>query len=85
MAVMSSFGQAAVYRMKFTFEALKQKYKDSVVRFQQLFNAEGSSKNYREAIKKVSPPAIPFLFVFRFSSLVTDITKGSVFNRSYIC
>ena len=63
MSVLSAFGQSSVHRLKFTFSALKSRFLDSATKFQEIFSSEGSQKNYRDAIKLVEAPAIPFMFV----------------------
>jgi len=79
MAVMSAFGQSPIHRLKYTFLAIRPKLLESAQRFQTLFSSEGSSRNYREAIKNVTPPAIPFLGVY-----LTDLTFIDEGNPKYV-
>jgi len=79
MAIMSAFGQSAIHRLKYTWGAVKPKFITSAKKYQDLFTGEGSYKNFREAIKEVSPPAIPFLGVY-----LTDLTFVDEGNPKYI-
>jgi len=79
MAVMSAFGSSAIHRLKHTWSSVKPKYIESAKKYQQLFSSEGSYKNYREAVKNSTPPAIPFLGVY-----LTDLTFIDEGNPKYI-
>jgi son of sevenless len=61
MAIMSAFGQSSVHRLKWSFSGIKPKYGELAQKFQTLFSSEGSSKNLRQALEAIQPPAIPFL------------------------
>ena len=64
MAVLSAFGQSCVHRLVHTFQAAKPKLLESAQKYETLFSSKSSYKNYREAIKHIKPPAIPFLYEF---------------------
>ena len=69
MAIMSGFGNSAVYRMKHTFASLPRKTLDTMETFQALLSSNGSYKMYRDRLANVTPPIIPFLGVY-----LTDLT-----------
>ena len=71
MAIISGFQNAAAHRLKFSFEAVGKKTTETLDQINTLFSSQNSYKAYREMLNKVTPPAIPFLFVFLLSFMVT--------------
>eukprot|EP01095_Lingulamoeba_sp_RSL-Kostka_P015181 TRINITY_DN689_c1_g2_i1.p1 TRINITY_DN689_c1_g2~~TRINITY_DN689_c1_g2_i1.p1 ORF type:complete len:611 (+),score=170.69 TRINITY_DN689_c1_g2_i1:46-1833(+) len=69
MAIMSGFGNSAIYRLKHTFGSLSKKAMESSSRIQDQLSQNQSYKTYRELLSTVSPPCIPFLGVY-----LTDLT-----------
>ena len=65
MAIMSGLSNSAIYRMKHSFDGLSKKAFETLETLQQSLSSNQSYKAYREVTSNITPPAIPFLCVFR--------------------
>ena len=69
MEILSGLGSAAVHRLKQTWEALPKAITDLLANLKQLMSPDQSFKRYRENLKNVNPPTIPYLGIS-----LTDLT-----------
>lgn len=69
MEILSGLGSAAVHRLKQTWEALPKPIADLLANLKQLMSPDQSFKRYRENLKNVNPPTIPYLGIS-----LTDLT-----------
>jgi hypothetical protein len=69
MEILSGLGSASVHRLKQTWEALPKPHADLLANLKTLMAPEQSFKRYRENLKNVNPPTIPYLGIS-----LTDLT-----------
>lgn len=69
IAFVSAMNNAAVHRLKHTFQGLPQETQNLLEELKQLTSVSNSYANYRKAIHTTNPPCIPFLGVY-----LTDFT-----------
>lgn len=69
MEVLSGLGSASVYRLRKTWEALPPQTIQLYENLKSLMSPEGSFKKYREHLKNINPPTIPYLGIS-----LTDLT-----------
>jgi hypothetical protein len=69
LAIISGLNNAAIHRLKFTFNELPKREKAALQLLMEKMSSKGSYKEYRELLKRVSPPKIPYLGVY-----LTDLT-----------
>eukprot|EP00004_Rigifila_ramosa_P019815 TRINITY_DN5087_c0_g1_i3.p1 TRINITY_DN5087_c0_g1~~TRINITY_DN5087_c0_g1_i3.p1 ORF type:complete len:1169 (+),score=295.43 TRINITY_DN5087_c0_g1_i3:53-3559(+) len=63
-AVNAGLNNSSLHRLKYTMEGIDKKLKESQSKLEHLMNPDGSYKNYREMVHKVSPPLLPFIGVY---------------------
>ena len=64
MAVISSLGSTALFRLRWTREALSKESTLKMNQIKDLFNPASSFSNYRQVIIQSHPPCIPFIGVY---------------------
>lgn len=69
LAIISGLNNAAVHRLKFTFNELQKRERGTLALLMEKMSSKSSYKEYRELLKRVSPPKIPYLGVY-----LTDLT-----------
>jgi len=69
MGIMSAFNYVAIYRLKFTIEALSQSDTDTWNHLKEILDSMEQFKNYRNIIRETEAPCVPYLGVF-----LTDLT-----------
>mmetsp|Transcript_22798 Transcript_22798/g.25377 ORF Transcript_22798/g.25377 Transcript_22798/m.25377 type:complete len:438 (+) Transcript_22798:46-1359(+) len=69
LSVISGVNNASVSRLKFTKESLSHKITDEFARLEEKLSAHGSYANYREFVKQLQLPIVPYLGVY-----LTDLT-----------
>ncbi|KAJ5074401.1 guanine nucleotide exchange factor [Anaeramoeba ignava] len=69
MAVIAGLNSSAIFRLKSTWSQVPQKIYDIYQSFVDLMDSKSSYKNYRQYLKKIIPPCIPYLGIF-----LTDLT-----------
>ena len=78
MAVLSGLESASVYRLKQTWELVPTKLMETYTNLKSLMSSELSFKRYREHLKNVNPPTIPYLGIS-----LTDLTFIYEGSRDY--
>ena len=78
MEVLSGLGSASVYRLKSTWELLPPKQTETYADLKSLMSPDLSFKKYREHLKNVNPPTIPYLGIS-----LTDLTFIYEGSRDY--
>jgi hypothetical protein len=69
MEILSGLGSASVHRLKQTWEALPKPIAELLTNLKTLMSPDASFKRYRENLKNVNPPTIPYLGIS-----LTDLT-----------
>eukprot|EP00824_Muranothrix_gubernata_P007943 TRINITY_DN20163_c0_g1_i1.p1 TRINITY_DN20163_c0_g1~~TRINITY_DN20163_c0_g1_i1.p1 ORF type:complete len:655 (-),score=139.04 TRINITY_DN20163_c0_g1_i1:528-2492(-) len=69
MEIVSGLHNAAVYRLRKTWEMLPSKYRQRLDKLNELTNSTTNYKRFRETIRAALPPSIPYLGLF-----LTDLT-----------
>jgi len=79
MAVLAGLNAAAVFRLKWTKDETGKALQQSLRGLERLMNNTGASKEYRNTLTNVNPPAIPYLGVH-----LTDLTFVEDGNPDYV-
>jgi hypothetical protein len=69
LAIISGLNNAAIHRLKFTFNEVPKKERAVLTLLMEKMSSKSSYKEYRLLLKRVSPPKIPYLGVY-----LTDLT-----------
>ncbi|KAJ6242096.1 ras guanine nucleotide exchange factor i-related [Anaeramoeba flamelloides] len=68
-SVLSALASSAVHRLSFTFNELPNKHLEVLNNLKEFMKGDSSYKNYRESLKAINPPCIPFMGIY-----LTDLT-----------
>ncbi|RUS17998.1 ras guanine nucleotide exchange factor domain-containing protein, partial [Endogone sp. FLAS-F59071] len=64
MAILASFDSSAIGRLKRTWETVTQRTMQTLAYIRKLMGTNKNFNEYREIIKKINPPCIPFLGIY---------------------
>ncbi|KJE89917.1 hypothetical protein CAOG_009414 [Capsaspora owczarzaki ATCC 30864] len=79
MAVLAGMSNAAVYRLKKTWEALPNKVRSSYSELKELMSEQNNFGRYRQVLHSIDPPCIPFLGIY-----LTDLVMIESGNKNFI-
>ncbi|KAJ5075568.1 ras guanine nucleotide exchange factor i-related [Anaeramoeba ignava] len=79
MALLAGFNSSAIYRLKFTWGEIPRRQIEVFDQLEKEMSSDSSYKGYREALKGVNPPCIPYLGVH-----LTDLTFIEDGNPDFI-
>ncbi|KAJ5076989.1 ras guanine nucleotide exchange factor i-related [Anaeramoeba ignava] len=80
MGIYAGLNSTPIYRLKTTWESIKERrIVDMYLEIEEEMSAKSSYKNYRDSLKKVNPPCIPYLGIH-----LTDLTFIEEGNPDYI-
>lgn len=82
LAIISGLNTAAIHRLRFTFADLPKKEKGILALLMDKMSSKSSYKEYRETLKRVSPPKIPYMGVYL--SDLTFIEDGNPNNIAHL-
>ncbi|KAJ5068117.1 ras guanine nucleotide exchange factor i-related [Anaeramoeba ignava] len=68
-SVLAGLNNAAVYRLKHSWSSIKLNYQQTLESLKNQMDSSGAYKTYRELLKNVNPPCIPYLGIY-----LTDLT-----------
>ncbi|KAJ6253035.1 ras guanine nucleotide exchange factor i-related [Anaeramoeba flamelloides] len=68
-SVLSALASSAIHRLSFTFNELPNKHLEVLNNLKEFMKGDSSYKNYRESLKAINPPCIPFMGIY-----LTDLT-----------
>ncbi|KAJ5078864.1 ras guanine nucleotide exchange factor i-related [Anaeramoeba ignava] len=79
MALLAGFNSSAIYRLKFTWAEIPKRQIEVFEQLEKEMSSDSSYKGYRDALKGVNPPCIPYLGVH-----LTDLTFIEDGNPDFI-
>lgn len=82
LAILSGLNSAAIHRLRFTYNELPKKEKGVLALLMEKMSSKSSYKEYRETLKRVGPPKIPYLGVYL--SDLTFIEDGNPNNIGHL-
>lgn len=62
--VLSGLSNSAVHRLRFTFQELSKKTRETLARLRELWDSSHNFRAYREALRQRAPPKFPYLGVY---------------------
>jgi len=62
--VLAGLANSAVHRLRFTFQELPRRSRDTLARLHELWDSAHNFRSYREALKQRPPPKFPYLSVY---------------------
>ena len=69
MAILSALQSAELDRLKYTWERIPEEYNETFSDLKQIMNMSLNYRQYRDTLRKIKPPAVPYLGV-----LLQDLT-----------
>ncbi|KAJ3446948.1 guanine nucleotide exchange factor [Anaeramoeba flamelloides] len=78
-SILSGLASSAVHRLSYTLSEIKDTANEKLQNLKQIMSAKESYKNYREQLKILKPPCVPFIGVFQ-----TDLVFIEDGNPDYI-
>eukprot|EP01114_Cavostelium_apophysatum_P007339 TRINITY_DN1942_c0_g1_i1.p1 TRINITY_DN1942_c0_g1~~TRINITY_DN1942_c0_g1_i1.p1 ORF type:complete len:1639 (+),score=512.30 TRINITY_DN1942_c0_g1_i1:223-5139(+) len=82
IAVVSSFSNSSLLRLKWTLEKLPKRSRQILAELEELMSMKNSFKTYREALKEANPPCIPYIGVYLTDLIfIEDGNPNSIGNR----
>eukprot|EP00011_Vannellida_sp_DIVA3-517-6-12_P007174 CAMPEP_0114636722 /NCGR_PEP_ID=MMETSP0168-20121206/17130_1 /TAXON_ID=95228 ORGANISM="Vannella sp., Strain DIVA3 517/6/12" /NCGR_SAMPLE_ID=MMETSP0168 /ASSEMBLY_ACC=CAM_ASM_000044 /LENGTH=725 /DNA_ID=CAMNT_0001848439 /DNA_START=101 /DNA_END=2274 /DNA_ORIENTATION=- len=79
MAIMSGFGSSSAYRLKHSFQAVNRHTQEVLAHLNEVLSSNSAYKAYRELLRSIDPPCIPFLGVY-----LSDLTFVDEGNKEKI-
>jgi hypothetical protein len=79
MEIMSGLGNAGIFRLKAAWEEIPARSKQLHAEMKQLVSPDGSFRQFRESLKALNPPIIPYIGVY-----LTDLVFINDGSKNYL-